>query len=54
MAGQGFGSRKKRLFGVTHAHGKAGVRFYTQHQSVMQRWPESIAQGGECMMPTAR
>ena len=54
MARQGFGGWTKRLFGVMHAHGKAGVRFYTQHKSVMQRWPEGIAQGGECMMPTAR
>lgn len=36
-----------------NAYGEEGVRFYTRQKSVMQPWPESIAKGGEFVMPTA-
>jgi malonate-semialdehyde dehydrogenase (acetylating) / methylmalonate-semialdehyde dehydrogenase len=54
MAWQGFGGWKRSLFGDMHAYGEEGVRFYTRQKSVMQRWPESIGQGAEFVMPTAR
>ncbi len=54
MAWHGFGGWKKSLFGDTHAYGEEGVRFYTRQKSVMQRWPESIGQGAEFVMPTAK
>ena len=53
MAWHGFGGWKRSLFGDTHAYGEEGVRFYTKQKSVMQRWPESTAQGAEFTMPTA-
>jgi malonate-semialdehyde dehydrogenase (acetylating) / methylmalonate-semialdehyde dehydrogenase len=54
MAWHGFGGWKKSLFGDLHAYGEEGVRFYTKQKSVMQRWPEGIAQGAEFAMPVAR
>ncbi|MEY4979325.1 MAG: hypothetical protein RLZZ352_1595 [Pseudomonadota bacterium] len=54
MAWQGFGGWKKSLFGDMHAYGEEGVRFYTKQKSIMQRWPESIGQGAEFVMPTAK
>ena len=45
MAWHGFGGWKSSMFGDTHAYGEEGVRFYTRQKSVMQRWPESDAQG---------
>ncbi len=54
MAWHGFGGCKKSLFGDMHAYGEEGVRFYTRQKSVMQRWPEAIAQGAEFSMPVAR
>lgn len=53
MAWHGFGGWKNSLFGDIHAYGEEGVRFYTKQKSIMQRWPESIAQGAEFVMPTA-
>ncbi|WP_036173199.1 CoA-acylating methylmalonate-semialdehyde dehydrogenase [Massilia sp. 9096] len=44
-----FGGWKKSLFGDHHAYGPEGVRFYTRHKAVMQRWPASgtgAASGG--------
>ncbi|MFC7435475.1 CoA-acylating methylmalonate-semialdehyde dehydrogenase [Hydrogenophaga bisanensis] len=54
MAWQGFGGWKKSLFGDMHAYGEEGVRFYTKQKSIMQRWPESIGNGAEFVMPTAK
>ncbi|MEY2954000.1 MAG: Methylmalonate-semialdehyde dehydrogenase, partial [Pseudomonadota bacterium] len=54
MAWHGFGGWKKSLFGDMHAYGEEGVRFYTKQKSIMQRWPESIGQGAEFVMPTAK
>jgi len=45
MAFHGFGGWKRSLFGDHHAYGPEGVRFYTRHKAVMQRWPDSIARG---------
>lgn len=54
MAWHGFGGWKNSLFGDMHAYGEEGVRFYTKQKSIMQRWPESIANGAEFVMPTAK
>jgi malonate-semialdehyde dehydrogenase (acetylating)/methylmalonate-semialdehyde dehydrogenase len=53
MAWQGFGGWKKSLFGDMHAYGEEGVRFYTRQKSIMQRWPEDMADGAEFAMPVA-
>ncbi len=54
MAWHSFGGWKRSLFGGTHAYGEEGVRFYTRYKSIMQRWPETIAQGAEFTMPVAK
>ncbi len=54
MAWHGFGGWKRSLFGDMHAYGEEGVRFYTRQKSIMQRWTESIEQGPEFAMPTAK
>ena len=54
MAWHGFGGWKRSMFGDMHAYGEDGVGFYTKHKSIMQRWPESIGQGAEFVMPTAK
>ena len=54
MAWHGFGGWKKSLFGDMPAYGEEGVRFYTRQKSIMQRWPESIGEGAEFVMPTAK
>lgn len=51
MAFHSFGARKRSLFGDHHAYGPEGVRFYTRHKAVMQRWPDSIARGPEFAFP---
>ena len=40
--------------GDTHAYGEEGVRFYTKQKSIMQRWSDSIDNGAEFVMPTAK
>ncbi len=52
MAFNSFGGWKRSLFGDHHAYGPEGVRFYTRHKAVMQRWPESITKGPEFSFPT--
>jgi malonate-semialdehyde dehydrogenase (acetylating)/methylmalonate-semialdehyde dehydrogenase len=54
MAWHSFGGWKKSLFGDMNAYGEEGVRFYTRQKSVMQRWPQSIANGAEFVMPTSK
>jgi malonate-semialdehyde dehydrogenase (acetylating)/methylmalonate-semialdehyde dehydrogenase len=54
MAWHGFGGWKRSLFGDMHAYGEEGVRFYTKQKSIMQRWPESIGNGAEFVMPTSK
>jgi malonate-semialdehyde dehydrogenase (acetylating)/methylmalonate-semialdehyde dehydrogenase len=39
MAFNSFGGWKRSLFGDHHAYGPEGVRFYTRHKAVMERWP---------------
>jgi malonate-semialdehyde dehydrogenase (acetylating)/methylmalonate-semialdehyde dehydrogenase len=51
MAFNSFGGWKKSLFGDQHVYGPEGVRFYTRHKAVMQRWPDSIAKGAEFAFP---
>lgn len=51
MAFNSFGGWKRSLFGDHHAYGPEGVRFYTRHKAVMQRWPDSIAKGAEFSFP---
>ncbi len=51
MAFNSFGGWKRSLFGDHHAYGPEGVRFYTRHKAVMQRWPDSIARGPEFAFP---
>ena len=51
MAFHSFGGWKRSLFGDHHAYGPEGVRFYTRHKAVMQRWPDSIARGPEFAFP---
>ena len=54
MAFNSFGGWKRSLFGDHHAYGPEGVRFYTRHKAVMQRWPDSIAKGAEFSFPQTR
>jgi malonate-semialdehyde dehydrogenase (acetylating)/methylmalonate-semialdehyde dehydrogenase len=46
MAFNSFGGWKRSLFGDHHAYGPEGVRFYTRHKAVMQRWPEAAGSKG--------
>ena len=51
MAFNSFGGWKKSLFGDHHAYGPEGVRFYTRHKAVMQRWPNTASSGVEFAFP---
>jgi malonate-semialdehyde dehydrogenase (acetylating)/methylmalonate-semialdehyde dehydrogenase len=51
MAFNSFGGWKKSLFGDHHAYGPEGVRFYTRHKAVMQRWPNTASAGAEFAFP---
>jgi malonate-semialdehyde dehydrogenase (acetylating)/methylmalonate-semialdehyde dehydrogenase len=51
MAFNSFGGWKRSLFGDHHAYGPEGVRFYTRHKAVMQRWPDSLAKGPQFSFP---
>ncbi|MFO1228684.1 CoA-acylating methylmalonate-semialdehyde dehydrogenase [Roseateles sp.] len=46
MAFNSFGGWKRSLFGDHHAYGPEGVRFYTRHKAVMQRWPDAAGSKG--------
>ena len=52
MAFHSFGGWKNSLFGDHAMHGEEGVRFYTKLKTVTSRWPKSIKQGPEFIMPT--
>jgi malonate-semialdehyde dehydrogenase (acetylating)/methylmalonate-semialdehyde dehydrogenase len=54
MAFHSFGGWKASLFGDHSMHGPEGVRFYTRLKTVTTRWPTSIAQGPEFVMPTMK
>jgi malonate-semialdehyde dehydrogenase (acetylating)/methylmalonate-semialdehyde dehydrogenase len=51
MAFNSFGGWKRSLFGDHHAYGPEGVRFYTRHKAVMERWPDSASSGAEFAFP---
>jgi malonate-semialdehyde dehydrogenase (acetylating)/methylmalonate-semialdehyde dehydrogenase len=51
MAFNSFGGWKRSLFGDQHVYGPEGVRFYTRHKAVMQRWPDSTPKGAEFAFP---
>jgi malonate-semialdehyde dehydrogenase (acetylating) / methylmalonate-semialdehyde dehydrogenase len=51
MAFNSFGGWKRSLFGDHHAYGPEGVRFYTRHKAVMQRWPNTASAGPEFAFP---
>jgi malonate-semialdehyde dehydrogenase (acetylating)/methylmalonate-semialdehyde dehydrogenase len=51
MAFSSFGGWKRSLFGDHHAYGPEGVRFYTRHKAVMQRWPNTASAGAEFAFP---
>ncbi|MFC5550914.1 CoA-acylating methylmalonate-semialdehyde dehydrogenase [Massilia aerilata] len=51
MAFNSFGGWKKSLFGDHHAYGPEGIRFYTRHKAVMQRWPNTASSGVEFAFP---
>ena len=52
MAFHSFGGWKSSLFGDYAMHGYEGVRFYTKLKTVTSRWPKSIKEGPEFIMPT--
>ncbi len=51
MAFNSFGGWKRSMFGDHHAYGPEGVRFYTRHKAVMQRWPNTASAGAEFAFP---
>ena len=54
MAFNSFGGWKRSMFGDHHAYGPEGVRFYTRHKAVMQRWPNTASAGVEFAFPTMK
>ena len=51
MAFNSFGGWKRSLFGDHHAYGPEGVRFYTRHKAVMERWPNTASAGPQFAFP---
>jgi malonate-semialdehyde dehydrogenase (acetylating)/methylmalonate-semialdehyde dehydrogenase len=52
MAFHSFGGWKQSLFGDHAMHGMEGIHFYTKLKTVTSRWPKSIQEGPEFIMPT--
>ncbi len=52
MAFHSFGGWKQSLFGDHAMHGTEGVNFYTKLKTVTSRWPKSIQDGPEFVIPT--
>ncbi len=52
MAFHSFGGWKSSLFGDHSMHGTEGIRFYTKLKTTTSRWPKSIQEGPEFVMPT--
>tara|TARA_Y100000590_G_C15746223_1_gene1022186 strand:- start:7113 stop:8600 length:1488 start_codon:yes stop_codon:yes gene_type:complete len=52
MAFHSFGGWKQSLFGDHSVHGMEGVHFYTKLKTVTSRWPKSINEGPEFILPT--
>ncbi len=51
MAFHSFGGWKQSLFGDHSMHGMEGVHFYTKLKTITSRWPKSIQEGPEFIMP---
>jgi malonate-semialdehyde dehydrogenase (acetylating)/methylmalonate-semialdehyde dehydrogenase len=51
MAFNSFGGWMRSLFGDHHAYGPEGVRFYTRHKAVMERWPNTASSGPQFAFP---
>jgi malonate-semialdehyde dehydrogenase (acetylating)/methylmalonate-semialdehyde dehydrogenase len=52
MAFHSFGGWKQSLFGDHSMHGMEGIHFYTKLKTVTSRWPKSIQDGPEFVIPT--
>ena len=52
MAFHSFGGWKQSLFGDHAMHGMEGVNFYTKLKTTTSRWPKSIKDGPEFILPT--
>ena len=52
MAFHSFGGWKQSLFGDHSMHGMEGVHFYTKLKTTTSRWPKSIKDGPEFILPT--
>ena len=52
MAFHSFGGWKQSLFGDHSVHGMEGVHFYTKLKTITSRWPKSIQEGPEFVIPT--
>ena len=52
MAFHSFGGWKQSLFGDHAMHGMEGIHFYTKLKTTTSRWPKSIKQGAEFILPT--
>jgi malonate-semialdehyde dehydrogenase (acetylating)/methylmalonate-semialdehyde dehydrogenase len=52
MAFHSFGGWKQSLFGDHSMHGMEGIHFYTKLKTVTSRWPKSIQEGPEFVLPT--
>ena len=52
MAFHSFGGWKQSLFGDHSMHGNEGIHFYTKLKTITSRWPKSINDGPEFIMPT--
>ena len=52
MAFHSFGGWKDSLFGGHAMHGMEGINFYTKLKTVTSRWPKSIQDGPEFVIPT--
>ncbi|PJB73687.1 MAG: methylmalonate-semialdehyde dehydrogenase (CoA acylating) [Alphaproteobacteria bacterium CG_4_9_14_3_um_filter_47_13] len=51
VAYHSFGGWKHSAFGGHGMHGMEGINFYTRLKTVTSRWPESIADGADFIMP---
>tara|TARA_B100000989_G_C19525474_1_gene466596 strand:- start:866 stop:2353 length:1488 start_codon:yes stop_codon:yes gene_type:complete len=52
MAFHSFGGWKQSLFGDHSMHGMEGVNFFTKLKTTTSRWPKSIKEGPEFILPT--
>src|SRR5882757_4128247 len=54
VAYHSFGGWKRSGFGDLNQHGPASIRFYTKTKTVTSRWPSSLKEGAEFVIPTMR